>query len=291
MPGLMRRTALRAGRVFSLVLFAALGSVVLMRYSPGYFTDAREIDAAYADGARTQVDALKASQASLPHLLWSELHSWAHGDLGRSRHYDVPVSDLLKQRAGITCRLLLRGIVSGWLIALALAIPLSARRGHRGELVLASSTAALLAIPVGALATVSLLANEGGPVSVLAMIVAVRDFKLLYRLLWASWRAPHLLHARAQGLSFRRTAWVHLVPVLRRELVALALMSLIVALSSLVPVEVIFDVPGLGQLAWSAAMNRDLPVLAAVTGLLATCVGLASLFASPEQTAEVTQCA
>ena len=285
-----RAAALRAARVLSLVLLAALGSVVLMRCSPGYFTETREMDAAHAATARSEVNALEASQASVTHLLLSELKGWSQGDLGRSRHYDVPVFDLLKQRAGVTGRLLARAIIAGWLMALVLGIPLSARRGHQGELAVTASTAALLAIPVGVLATVSLLSNEGGPVSVLAVLIAIRDFKLLYRLLRVSWRAPHLLHARAQGLSTARTAWVHLVPVLRRELIALALMSLIVALSSLVPVEVIFDVPGLGQLAWAAAMNRDLPVLAAVTALLAACVGIASVFASPEQSLEIAQC-
>lgn len=291
----MRRMALqgsvRLARVLSLVLLAAIGSVVLMRYSPGYFTEAGEMDAAYAQGAREQVAALRAQQASLPALLSTQVKDWAHGDLGRSRHYNVPVTELLKERAGTTARLLLRGIAGGWLLALALALPLSARRSTRGELVVASSTAALLAVPVGVLATVCLLANEGGPVTVLASLVALRDFKLLYRLLRASWRAPHLLHARAQGFSFARTARVHLFPVLRRELLALALMSLVVALSSIVPVEVIFDVPGLGQLAWSAAMNRDLPVLTAVTAALAACVGIAGLFASPDRTTEVSQCA
>ncbi len=291
----MQRIALQASirlaRVLSLVLLAAMGSVVLMRYSPGYFTEAREMDAAYAQGAREQVATLRAQQASLPALLTTQVKDWAHGDLGRSRHYNVAVSDLLKERGGTTARLLLRGILGGWLLALALALPLSARRGTHGELALASSTAALLAVPVGVLATVCLLSNEGGPVTVLALLVAVRDFKLLYRLLRASWRAPHLLHARAQGLSSVHSARVHLFPVLRRELLALALMSLVVALSSIVPVEVIFDVPGLGQLAWSAAMNRDLPVLTAVTALLAACVGVAGLFVSPDQATEVSQCA
>lgn len=291
MQRIILHAALRLGRVLSLVLLAALGSVVLMRYSPGYFTDAREMDAAYAEGARAQVSALKASQQSLPALLADQLHGWAHGDLGRSRHYDVPVRDLLQERARVTGRLLLRGILSGWVIALAFAIPLSARRNSRGELAVAASSAVLLALPVGVLATLSLLSNQGGPITVLALLVAVRDFKLLYRLLRASWRAPHLLHARAQGISFRRTAFVHLLPVLRREVLALALMSVVVALSSLVPVEVIFDLPGLGQLAWSAAMNRDLPVLTAVTALLATCVGVTSLFTPSDQSKEAAQCA
>ena len=59
-------------------------------------------------------------------------------------------------------------------------------------------------------------------------------------------------------------------------------MSAVVALSALVPVEVVFDVPGLGQLAWSAAMNRDLPVLVAMTALMAVCVGAVGLFLTQE---------
>ena len=285
-----RRFGGRLLRVVALVLFAALGSTLLLRLSPGYFVDEREMDAAHAQGARTEIRSLKAKQESIPNLLRVQLSAWARGDLGRSRHYDVPVSELLRARAGTTARLLGRGLLSGWLCALACALPLSSRRTARGEVVIAGATAALLAIPVGVLATVSLLLNRGGPVVVLALLVAVRDFKLLYRLLSSGWAAPHLLHARAGGLTFDRTVRAHLLPVLGAELLAIAMMSLIIALSALVPVEVIFDVPGLGQLAWSAATNRDLPVLVAATGLLAICVGVASLFAQPSTAAEDAAC-
>jgi peptide/nickel transport system permease protein len=44
-----------------------------------------------------------------------------------------------------------------------------------------------------------------------------------------------------------------------------------------VPVEVIFNVPGLGELAWNAALNRDLPVLLAVTVIMALAVTLAGM--------------
>ncbi len=282
---------LRVGRVLSLVLLAALGSTLLMRYAPGYFTEDRELDAAHADNARAQLETLENSQGSLSSLLKVQLKGWAHGDLGRSRHFDVPVSGLLGERSRTTGSLLLRGMGTGWCIAVALALPLSGRRGSRGEVLLAGSTAALLALPVGVLATVSLLLNKGGPVFVLALLIAVRDFKLIYRLLRGNWRSPQVLYARAQGFSFLRIARAHLLPVLGRELLALAMMSLVIALSALVPVEVVFDVPGLGQLAWAAATNRDLPVLVAVTGVLGLCVGLASLFVTPDRSAKVSPCA
>ena len=277
-------------RVLSLVLFAAVGSTLLMRYAPGYFVDSREMDAAHAESARTEIRVLQAEQGSFPLLLKSQLRDWVHGDLGHSRHYDLPVSQLLRERSATTVRLLLRGLGTGWLVALALALPLSGRRTGKGELLITGSTAALLAVPVGVLATLSLLANAGGPALVLALLIAVRDFKLLYRLLRSTWHAPYLLHARSQGFSFAHAARVHLLPVLGSELLAIAMMSLVVALSGLVPVEVIFDVPGLGQLAWSAALNRDLPVLVAVTVLLALCIGVAGLFATGNQSPEAAQC-
>ncbi len=279
------------GRVLSLVLLAAIGSTILMRYAPGYFVDSREMDAAHASTIRVQLAALHTEEGSLFSLLRTQATHWAHGDLGTSRHYDLPVSVLIRERSSCTGQLLLRGLALGWGLALALALPLSARRTGRGEVFIAGSTAALLAVPVGVLATLSLLLNRGGPVVVLGLLIAVRDFKLLYRLLHSSWKAPYLLQARAQGFSFAQTLRVHLLPVLGPELLAIAMMSLVIALSALVPVEVIFDRPGLGQLAWSAATNRDLPVLVAVTALLASCVGMAALFADPNRSAEASSCA
>jgi peptide/nickel transport system permease protein len=207
----------------------------------------------------------------------SQLRSWMHGDLGRSRQFDAPVSSLLHDRIRATARLLAGSILAGWLIALIFALPLSLRRGSSGEIWIALPVALLLAIPAGAMATACLLANTGGPMLVLASVIAVRDFKLVYSLLRQISSAPQLLYARAQGFSTARIIRAHLLPSLPGELLALAMTSFVLALSAIVPIEVIFDVPGLGQLAWNAAMNRDLPVLLAVTLLLAVCIGVAAL--------------
>ncbi|MGC2297499.1 MAG: ABC transporter permease subunit, partial [Acidobacteriaceae bacterium] len=137
----------------------------------------------------------------------------------------------------------------------------------------------LLAIPTAALATFCLLADSGGPVLVMALLLAARDFKFLDHALRKAWREPHVLHARAQGISTPRLVLAHIAPALAPQLGALASLSIVTALSALVPVEVIFNVPGLGQLAWDAALNRDLPVLLAVMMLMAlavTCSGSAS---------------
>ena len=190
-------------------------------------------------------------------------------------------------RLSVTGALLLRGVACGSLCALALALPLSARPArsngafNNGEILITASTACLLALPVGAMATFCLLSGTGGPALVLAVLVGTRSFKFLYHLLRNAWQAPHLLQARAQGVRPIHLACAHLFPAIRPQLLALFTMSLVTALSAAVPVEVIFNVPGVGQLAWSAASNRDLPVLVAVTMVMAIAVGCSGMLAEP----------
>jgi peptide/nickel transport system permease protein len=264
-------------RAVSLVLFAALGTVILMREAPGYFTDVRETDPRYSEQARTRLAVERQEQSSILKMCEATLNQWLHGDLGRSREYDVPVTTLLAARSAVSGKLLFRAVAVAWLCSLALALPLAARRGRRGEALIAAPIALLLAVPTGALATLCLMLDSGGPLLVLATIVAVRDFKLVYRLLRQSLGDPCMLHARAQGISTLRILLVYLLPRLRTRLVSLASMSFVLALSALVPVEVIFNLPGLGQLAFAAAMNRDLPVLLAVTMVMAACVAAAGV--------------
>ena len=286
-----RHWVLRLARLLSLVFLAALGTSALMYYAPGYFSDGREMDGTHALTARSDLDRLHEQQASFGLVLSSQLSAWRHGDLGQSRQYDVPVSSLLKERTSRSAILLLTGVLTGWLLSLLFATVLSLRRRLWTDALLAIATSVLLALPVGVLATVCVVANVGGPVSVLALVIATRDFKILYRLLQSIWNAPYLLHAQAQGLTRRQILLTHIAVVLRREVASLAMLSFTLALSVLVPLEVVFDIPGLGQLAWAAAMNRDLPVLVAVTGVMALCVGLAGLFLDADRTAEAPQCA
>ncbi len=282
---------MRLARVASLVMLATLGTITLMRFAPGYFSDSREMDSEYGNGARAALKMQQEEQGSLIALTKHLLGGWSQGDLGRSRQYDIPVTELIGSRAKVTGRLLFSGIAYGWLLALALALPLGARRTSAGEALIAGPSAILLAIPIAAMATTCLLVNVGGPVLVLTTLIGVRDFKAVYRLLRHTWRSPHLLYARSQGVRPGRITFVYLIPGLAAELLALAVTSFVIALSAMVPVEVIFDVPGLGQLAWSAAMNRDLPVLLAVTLIVAACVGLAGMVSPVARTLEAAPCA
>jgi peptide/nickel transport system permease protein len=127
------------------------------------------------------------------------------------------------------------------------------------------------------MATLCLLAGYGGPVLVMALLLAARDFKFLHHTLRRAWIDPHLLQARAQGVRTRRLVLGYILPSVGPQLSALVSLSIVTALSALVPVEVIFNVPGVGQLAWNAALNRDLPVLLSATVVMALAVTFAGL--------------
>lgn len=263
-------------RTIAIVLLVILGSTLLVRFAPGYLSDAREMDGRYAGVARTELSAEAARSHSVPQMVANEIRHSLHGDFGTSRQFDVPVSQLILPRLAVSGALLLRGIGLAWLLALCAA--LISTVGKKPSLFWQAPATLLLAIPTAALATFCLLANSGGPVLVMALLLAARDFKFLHHALRRAWLEPHVLQARAQGIGPGRLLAAHLVPALAPQLEALASLSLVTALSALVPVEVIFNVPGLGDLAWNAALNRDLPVLLAVMILMAvavTCSGMA----------------
>jgi len=265
-----------------LVLFAAAGTILLVRFAPGFFSDAREMDARYAEAARVEIQVTQ--QQTLLKIAAAEAREWLNGGFGESRQYSVPVSGLIAARAPVSASLLARGIVLGWLLAAFAALPISGLR--KGGLFWGAPFTILLAIPAAAMATACILANVGGAVLVLSLLIAARDFKFLRSLLEEAWRSPHLLQARARGLSAPALVRTHILPNVVPQLFALATLSIVTALGALVPVEVIFTVPGVGQLAWSAVMNRDLPVLVAITFLMACVVGFAGMLSTRDFTQE-----
>jgi peptide/nickel transport system permease protein len=274
----------RVGRTLLLMLFAAAGTILLVRFAPGYFTDYREMDTKYTQAAQAEIQADAAQQQSAGQIAMRMVKSWLNGDLGQSRQYGVPVAELIGARLQVSALLLVRGILWGWLLAICTALPISGMR--KGGVLWGLPFTVLLAIPTAAMATACILAEVGGPVLVLSLIVAAREFKFLRNLLEGAWRSPHLLQGRAQGLSPRALVTMHILPNVAPQLRALATLSIVTALGALVPIEVIFTVPGVGQLAWSAVMNRDLPVLVAVSLLMAAVVGFAGMLSSRAVTLE-----
>lgn len=271
-------------RTLAIVLLVVIGSTILVRFAPGYLTDTREMDSRYAQAARVELSLEAARSQSLRQMLSAEIRGWLRGDAGISRQYGVPVSELIRPRLAVTGGLLWRSLALAWSLALCASFASSA--GRNPSLFWQVPATLLLAVPTAAMATVCLPAGNRGPVIVMALLLAARDFKFLHRVLARAWFDPHVLQARAQGIRTRRLFVAHVVPTVASQLWALASLSMVTALSALVPVEVIFNVPGLGQLAWNAALNRDLPVLLAVMIMMALAVSIAGM--TPDRPAEWT---
>ncbi|TKT69769.1 ABC transporter permease [Aquamicrobium sp. LC103] len=85
--------------------------------------------------------------------------------------------------------------------------------------------------------------------------------------------------ARLKGLSERRVIWRHTLPNSLAPAVAVISLDIGYLLGGIIVVEEIFAWPGLGRLLIYALQNRDLPVIQAITLLLAVVYALSNLLA------------
>jgi peptide/nickel transport system permease protein len=136
----------------------------------------------------------------------------------------------------------------------------------------------LLSIPSAVLATVCLLLSLPTATAI-AAVAFPRVFPYLYEQFRANLAKPHVIMARARGLSPVRVFLFHVVPSALAPVVALSGVSVTLAFGASIPVEVLADSPGLGQLAWRAALGRDLPVLVMITLMLTAITVLANALA------------
>src|SRR5271156_2942620 len=104
----------RAGRTLLLMLFAGAGPILLVRFAPGFFSDAREMDAKYATAARSEMQVQNNQEQTVRLIAIRQVQSWLHGDLGQSRQFNVPVVQLIGTRARVSALLLAQGIFLGW---------------------------------------------------------------------------------------------------------------------------------------------------------------------------------
>src|SRR6266849_4576415 len=99
--------------------------------------------------------------------------------------------------------------------------------------------------------------------------IAVVTFPKLFRyqrnILAHAHAQPCVLAARARGVSRNQILFRHVIPLAQPALVALLGVSSSMAFGAAIPLEALSDSPGMGQLAWQAALNRDLPLLTSIT--------------------------
>ncbi|MCD4749522.1 MAG: ABC transporter permease, partial [Thermoanaerobaculales bacterium] len=113
------------------------------------------------------------------------------------------------------------------------------------------------------------------PASILGIVGAASTARYLRARLLDIRHSPHILAARARGLSERRILWVHTLRPALGPLVTLIGLSLPVLVSGSVVIESIFSWPGMGRVLWQAAVARDIPLVMGCTlvGSLAVVLG------------------
>jgi peptide/nickel transport system permease protein len=261
---MLSRLARHAGRIGLTVLLGGLLGATLVRIAPGFGVEEAELDSRLS---RQSIESLRQSQPgtqSLASFYWQYLARALHGDLGMSRSLQRPVSELLRERWAETAKSVALGLALGWLLGLSLAIAVVMSRSWGVDLFANLLGGTLLCLPAAVLALLFLITRMPGRL-VLALIVFPNIFRYARNLLLRSAASPHVLTARAKGLGNLAVLFRHVLRPAAPQLLALAGVSASIAFTSEIPVEALCDLPGLGQLAWKAALSRDLYLLVTLT--------------------------
>jgi peptide/nickel transport system permease protein len=268
MRTIVKILAPRIGALALTVLVGGLLTAVLVRVSPGFDVDERELDPRLNEASRRSIQQERAANRNILAFYGNRLERMVvHGDLGTSPSLNRPIARLFRERLPVTAQIMAIGIGGGWALAFALAMPAVVCRSRVFRGLAGSFQQLLMCLPAAALAL--LVFDFGGPVRALvALVVCPRVFEYLRNLLAEAYGQPHIVTARAKGLGGARIWSRHVLPSVAPQLLALAGVSVSIAFGAAIPVEALCDLPGIGQLAWKAATARDLPLLVAITFLV-----------------------
>lgn len=272
------RRLLRHALALSLTaLLGTLLAATLVRLAPGYGVDERELDTRLAESS---IQALRQARdhESLPVFYQHYLAGLWHGNLGISRSLGRPVAELFGQRAAPTLRLIGLGVTGGWLLGFMFAVPGVINRGATSGLLTTLLSGLVLCVPSSALALLFVYFHQPASVA-LALVIFPRIQRYARNLFLKTSTSPHVLAAHARGIFSVHIFFYHVLRPAAPTLIALMGTSISLAFGASIPIEVICDLPGIGQLAWQAALARDLPLLVNVT-LFATLSTLVANFVS-----------
>lgn len=274
----IRAIAQRLLLLLATLLAGGFLAATLVRWAPGFGADARELDPRLSAESLRLLRQASCADEDLVEFYLRYLSGMLRGDLGVARSLDRPVAELLARRAPLTARSILSGLTLGWALGLALALGLTLKGGTRQQAAALASSGLLLCLPSALLALLALLAGAP-PAAALAAVVFPRVFRYARNLLAQISRRQHVLGARAAGIAPAPLVTRYILPEAAPGLIALAGVTVSLALGAAVPVEVVCDSPGIGQLAWNAALARDLPLLVNLTMVVTAATLLVNLVA------------
>jgi peptide/nickel transport system permease protein len=269
-------------RVVAVMLMASFAGAMLMRIAPGFSSDDQELNSGLSSQSIQAIRQAHLMDADIPHFYTGYVASLIRGDLGTSHSLNQPVKDLLRERLPVTLLNLAFALAVGWLLGLALAIAVQICDIRALSFFANGLSGTFISTPAAALALVFLLLRWP-PMFAAALLVFPKIYRYTQNLLQQSSEMPHVLTARAKGAGpWRVLAW-HIAPIAFPQMIALVGVSISIGIGVLLPIEVVSDVAGIGQLAWHAAQARDLPLLVNLTMVVTFLTVCATLISDAAQ--------
>jgi peptide/nickel transport system permease protein len=219
-----------------------------------------------------------------------------HGDLGRSYTQKTEVLPLILARLPATLVLMAAGIVVEVALGLTFGIIAAVRRGgfvDRAVMMLSfvgvsspQFVVALLLLYVFA-ATLGWFPMSGFgtarhvvlPALTLGVLGAGWYARMVRSAMIEVLRQDYVRTAHAKGLSGRRVVLGHALPNALLPIIAMVGIDIGQFMSGVVVVEAVYGWPGIGQLAWQAIQQVDVPIIMGVTLVSALAIVLGNLLA------------
>ena len=267
-----------AAKILITVLIGGFLGATLVHIAPGFGVDEEELDARLSSQSIQALRNTGANETNLFHFYLQYLNRLLHGDLGNSRTLHRPVSQLVAERLPETLKSVALGLTLGWSAGFLLAVAIVMSRAWLLDLVGSLLVGVLLCLPAAVLALLFVLAQAPARL-LLGLVVFPKIFRYSRNLLARSSALPHVLTARAKGLGNMRVLVWHILPTAAPQLLALLGVTVSVAFTAAIPMEALCDIPGIGQLAWKAALGRDVALLVNLT-MIVTLVTLVANSAS-----------
>jgi len=224
----------------------------------------------------------------------SWLGELARGDLGISYTYDVPVSELIKERLYLSFPLAILAITLSTLIAIPLGIIAASNHTRPMDFLVMIFSQLGIAIPnfwfallliiffsvfLGVLPAGGFAGWDAGIVPALLSLLlptialALPQAAILTRVTRSSLlevlKEDYIRTARAKGSSRRRTLWRHALRNALIPVVTIMGLQFSFLLAGTIIIENVFYLPGIGRLIFQAISQRDLIVVKNLVILLA----------------------
>ncbi|MDP9400408.1 MAG: ABC transporter permease [Actinomycetota bacterium] len=238
-------------------------------------------------------------QLNLNEPVLTQYVKWLTGivtfDLGQSAATRAPVSELLSARVGNSLFLVLVSAAVAIPTSILLGVWTAMRRDRAVDHVISTTSLVLAALPEFVIGIALILIFATGlsqllpavsllgpgtrawedprvvvlPAATLVLAVVPYISRIMRGSMVEVLESEYVTMASLKGLPRRRVIWRHAVPNAIVPAIQVTALQLAYLAGGVVIVEVVFSYPGIGQALVEAVSNRDMPVVQAVTMLIA----------------------